>query len=545
MPTLVPGRKHQKCLELGFVLIAGMPTAWAADFIYTVQPGDHPWNLAQRYLKRPAFSSRLLHLNQIADDHRLMPGTRLRIPQEWIKLQSAQVHLLAVYGETSLGQGSGPPRAAVPGELLQANAVLRTGASGSATLGFADDSRVLLGHDSELRMTQARSGALGGASVVELVLLQGSLENQITPVGNTGGRFEIQTPAAVAAVRGTNFRVRTQRQQLHTEVLNGTVAVSNARGKANAGAGQGLVTENNQPPGQVMALLPAPSLDGIPERVQRLPIDLPLPGLAGAVAYRTQLAPDASFSVVVSDETSSAPRLRARDLPDGNYILRVRAADAQGLEGHFSQRALTVQARPEPPLLIAPTASAVTELARPMFRWTQAQPHWRYRLQITDIASGTSQDEQVVDSDVSPLSQRELPAGQYSWRVAAIDPVKGQGPWGDGQMFRRVLPGPGVTPTEAVDGELNLHWSAQPQSAHYHLQVGPDEAFATPQVDAQTDLPQYHLSGLAAGAYQVRVRAVGTDGYVGPWGSTQRFVVPQAQQPWWSLVLVLAVIGLL
>ena len=192
MLTIV-GRKHQRCLELGFVLIASMPTAWAADFIYTVQPGDHPWNLAQRYLKGPVFSSRLLQLNQIADDHRLMPGTRLRIPQEWIRLQSAQVHLLAVYGETTLGQGSGLPRAAVPGELLQANMVLRTGASGSATLGFADDSRVLLGHDSELRMTQARSGTLGRASVVELVLLQGSLENQITPVGNTGGRFEIKT----------------------------------------------------------------------------------------------------------------------------------------------------------------------------------------------------------------------------------------------------------------------------------------------------------------------------------------------------------------
>ena len=314
----IVGRKHQKCLELGFVLIASMPTAWAADFIYTVQPGDHPWNLAQRYLKRPAFSSRLLQLNQIADDHRLMPGTRLRIPQEWIRLQSAQVHLLAVYGETTLGQGNSLPRAAVPGELLQANAVLRTGASGSATLGFADDSRVLLGHDSELRMAQARSGTLGRASVVELVLLQGSLENQITPVGNSGGRFEIQTPAAVAAVRGTHFRVRSQRQQLHTEVLSGAVAVSNVRGKASAGAGQGLVTENDQPPGSVAALLPAPSLDGVPALVQRLPIDLPLPSLAGAVTYRTQLAPDASFSVVVSDETSSAPRLRAGDLADGN-----------------------------------------------------------------------------------------------------------------------------------------------------------------------------------------------------------------------------------
>ncbi len=28
-------------------------------FIYTVVPGDHPWNLAQRYLRDPAFGLRL------------------------------------------------------------------------------------------------------------------------------------------------------------------------------------------------------------------------------------------------------------------------------------------------------------------------------------------------------------------------------------------------------------------------------------------------------------------------------------------------------
>lgn len=532
-------------LGLTLALLSVLHGARAADFLYTVQPGDHPWNLAQRYLQRPAMGARLLQLNQIPDEYRMMPGTRLRIPHAWLKLQSAEVRLLAVYGETAMAQGAGPARAAVPGELMAVQSVLRTGATGSATLGFADGSRVLLRRDSELRLAQAQQRVLGKTSMVELVLLAGSLENQVTPLGESGGRFEIRTPAAVAAVRGTDFRLQAHGSQLRTEVLSGAVSVANAQGQIKAAAGQGSVAEGGQPPGPPTPLLAPPSLDGVPERVQRLPIDLPLLALSGALAYRTQLAPDASFSVTVSDETSSAPRLRARDVPDGNYMLRVRATDAQGLEGLSAQRALVVHARPEPPLLIEPASQAVTEAARPLFRWTQAQATWRYRLQVLGLGNDEVVDEQTVASGVGPAPQQDLPAGRYRWRVAAIDPQKGQGPWGDAQEFRRVLPGPGVAPAEVSEGALTLRWSAQAQAARYRLQVARDDTFSVPLLDLLSESPQHRLSELAPGEHHVRVQAIGADGYTGPWGSTQRFVVPEAsRQPWWALLLLLPLLGL-
>lgn len=532
-------------LGLTMTLLLALHGAQAADFIYTVQPGDHPWNLAQRYLKRPALSARLLELNQVPDEHRMMPGTRLRIPHAWLKLQSAEVRLLAVYGETAMVQGASPARLAVPGELMAVQSVLRTGATGSATLGFADGSRVLLRRDSELRLAQAQQRALGKVGLVELVLLAGSLENQVTPLGESGGRFEIRTPAAVAAVRGTDFRLHTHGSKARTEVLSGAVSLTNAQGQIRAEGGQGSVVEGGQSPTPPMPLLGAPSLDGVPERVQRLPIDLPLRALNGAIAYRTQLAPDANFNVAVSDEVSTSPRLRARDVPDGTYVMRVRATDAHGLEGLSAQRTLVVHARPEPPLLIAPTSQAVTEAARPLFRWTQAEPTWRYLLQVMDSVSGDIVDEQSVAGGLSPAPQLDLPAGRYRWRVAAIDPQKGQGPWGDAQEFRRVLPGPGVEPAEVSDGALTLRWSAQPQAARYRLQVARDDTFSAPLVDLLSESPQHRMTELTPGEHQVRVQAIGADGYTGPWGGTQRFVAPEAsRQPWWALLLLLPLLGL-
>ncbi|MEO8729444.1 MAG: LysM peptidoglycan-binding domain-containing protein, partial [Rhodoferax sp.] len=88
MPIHLP---HFRRLQTGLIGLVLWGTPWwamAADFIYTVQPGDHPWNLAERYLKRPSLALALRQRNQIADDHRIPPGTQLRIPKDWLKLES-------------------------------------------------------------------------------------------------------------------------------------------------------------------------------------------------------------------------------------------------------------------------------------------------------------------------------------------------------------------------------------------------------------------------------------------------------------------------
>ncbi|MCB2003044.1 MAG: LysM peptidoglycan-binding domain-containing protein, partial [Rhodoferax sp.] len=88
------------------------------EFVYTVQVGDHPWNIAQRYLKDTSFAQQLTRLNRITNDRRVPPGTQLRIPAPWLKLQSTRIRVLAAHGQAMVEQSGKPVRAAVAGEEL-------------------------------------------------------------------------------------------------------------------------------------------------------------------------------------------------------------------------------------------------------------------------------------------------------------------------------------------------------------------------------------------------------------------------------------------
>ncbi len=124
----------------------------AEEFIYTVQPGDHPWNIAQRYLRGTSDALKLTRLNRIANDRTVAPGTELRIPAQWLKLEAAAVRLLASSGDATVTRADGIQHAAVAGEFVRPGAMVRTGVRSSATLVFDDGSRVMMRQASELHV---------------------------------------------------------------------------------------------------------------------------------------------------------------------------------------------------------------------------------------------------------------------------------------------------------------------------------------------------------------------------------------------------------
>ncbi len=522
----------------------------ADDFVYNVQSGDHPWNIAQRYLKDTSYATRLVRLNKIINDRTVAPGTELRIPADWLRLQSTRVHLVATQGEAMLVSGSGS-RSAQSGDELLPGYRLRTGPKASALLEFDDGSRVMLRQASELRLSRAEQRVLDGGKLVEIELLRGGLENIIMPSQSQANRFEIRSPSAIAAVRGTKFRVNATEDSTWTEVLEGAVEVSNMAGAARANAGFGTVAKRGRAPDPALPLLPAADVSELPQRLEQLPINWPLPEVPGAVGYRTQIAPDSRFETIVSDEATERPRARALDVPDGNYVLRVRAIDAQGLEGLTNERAIEVYARPEPPLLIEPEPGQQTTSSRPAFRWTRANAIWNYRLEIHPAAGdagGTPLHAQTIVAAGQAELGIDLAPGQYRWRMASIVPSSGrQGPWGDLQPFRRILPSPALEPPVVMSGNTSVRWPAVPHAIAYELQLARDnETFELALLEGRSDVPQFHLLDLAPGAYQIRLRAIAADGFAGPWGRPQQFGVPQPPPPpapepehWRALLLLL------
>lgn len=525
-----------------------------AEVLYPMTPGDNPWSVSERYLVDMAYWPRVIKLNGLRNARQIKPGTTLRIPIAWLRTEPAWAEVLHHHGAVDLRTVDGQTPPARTGLRLGAASRIVTGALGNITLKLEDGSVFLVRPDSEVLIERLSrpvwpAGAAGRPGVqLRLTLSRGAVDNLVRPQ-TAAGHYEIKTRAAVAAVRGTEFRISADEASTRTEVLGGRVVVGNAQGQALLPGGSGTLARTGQPPEAPRPLLDGPGLDDVPTRVERFPIDLPLRAVAGAVRYRSQLLPVDAAQGLLADQVASAARVRLPDMPDGDYRLQVRAIDAHGLEGRPTERLLHVDARPFPPLPLKPAPEGTTTELRPRLEWTQSTTGPReVLLQLSRAADFTGEVIAMSLPDVGhALAPQDLVPGTWHWRVAAVTADEGRGPWGDGQPFRRVVPGPGAEAPQAQDGQLVLRWPRASGAARYRVEVVSTQAGASPLADVTQAAVQLTLPEPAPGTYTVRVQGIDDDGQPGPWGPPQQFTVSEPPPPprwdflWLLLPLLLAV----
>lgn len=520
---------------------AAMPGA--AEFIYTVRPGDHAWNIAERFLSDRRHWHDLRQLNRLADD-RLRPGRVLRIPLPWLRLVTQEARIVQVSGPVTLQRPDRRAETAQPGTVLPPGAWLRTPGQGSALLQMSDGSRVLVRPDSELRLlpldagqmaalTQATEPAPRPASAasasppmrpaVRIELLRGGLENIVQPqAGPT--RFEVRTPSAITVVRGTAFRIAADEQGSRTEVEHGRVEVrapGDGGPTVDVGQARGSRTERGQPPRPAVPLLPAPDLASLPARLSPAGVLAALaPAQPGAVAYRLQWLDDRDEPPrLISDEVTEQPRLARQAPADGPYRVRLRAIDADGLEGLSAEHALTI-ATPEVPRAVLPPPDGWMPSGRPLMQWTVAEGVQAYRVQVGQDA-GFSRLVAQADVDLAQWQAPRLPPGAYHWRVAGVEHLPdGQTRTGPFTPSRRLnVPwGPPVLEGARLDDRLRLNWTEGEPGACVQLQIARDDDFRDVLLDepvhgTATSLPRPPRPG----RYLARIRALTADGGTSEW----------------------------
>lgn len=523
------------------LLLAMLPVARAADWVYVVRPGDNPWTITERYLDGVRYWPALLEYNDIRDPTHIAPGTRLRVPRAWLRRERQPVQVTAVNGEVSVERRHEPRQALQADTVLGVGDVLVTAPDGSVELRFADGSRLYLRGGSELRIQ--RSERIPHTRIMRnrVQLPHGRSESRVP--GASGGRFEIDTPAAVTTVRGTHFRVKADAAQASTEVIEGSVRVANEAARVALGPQTGTVALKGRAPMRARALLASPDLSGVPTELDRVPFVFSLPPLAGATRYRLQMADGAEFSTLLADTVFESPLLRSPALADGRYYLRVRGIDAGQLEGLDAVRSVVVNARPEPPFLSEPAPAQQLADGAAVFRWTRSTvAGTTYRFQL-------SADEafQQLHTDVAPIDGNEvrlsppLPPGDYAWRAAAIDPVEGQGPFSDTQTFRVLAPGPALPPPSVSEDEIEFRWRTAGSGVSYEFQLARDEGFEDLVLAQALPGAEIKLPRPAAGVYYVRARTVYPDGTVSAYATPQRIDV--ADRPnYWPLLIVPVII---
>ena len=501
----------------------------------TLRPGDTLIGISQRYLEQPARWPELKRLNRIANDRRLRPGSQLRIPVDWLRWSELPADVVYVNG---LVTGNNGPLSV--GMQLKAGDSFDTGTQGSLTLRFADGAVAVFAPATRAGLGVSRQALLGGVRATRIELQRGAVDTTVVPLQDPASRFDIRTPRVVTAVRGTRFRVAVQDEASRHEVLSGQVALTGASPQPQGvGPGEGVRAEGGVL-GAVTRLLAPPDLAPLPRRMERTAQPLQLDPMAGAAGWRWQVAGDSGFGRLLQDVKTSTPDWVLAGLPDGDYHLRVRAADAQGLEGREAQLAFVLAAQPEPPLRISPPGGA-SVVAGATLAWAEVADAPAYHLQLARDAGFT---DLVLERPGSASNrfvlEASLPPGPYRWRLATQRKDGTRGPFGDAGSFV-VLEPSAVAPPQLGDGVVVLAWSGPSGFAH-QIQVSSDASFSSTEFDQVVQGTSLGLPGLKPGAYQVRTRIVLPDGSNGPWSAVQRFEVPAPApppRPWYLLLLLL------
>ncbi|HMZ84679.1 MAG TPA: FecR domain-containing protein [Rhodocyclaceae bacterium] len=529
--------RHAFLQGVGFILPGLLLPAQAQDMQHVVRAGENPWTISAQLLRSMAFWPRLVSYNRIADPLRIAPGTVLRIPEAWLAQRAAAARVLGLEGEVTMTDPAGRTVRLSPGDLVPQGARIATGAQDSLSLGLIDNSRVLIKSGSEIRLEANAEDVRGKRRNILFDLRRGAVENDVERRSSSGGRFEIRTPAAVAAVRGTRFRIAAQDENTSAEVLDGGVDLRNVQGSVELKAGYASRVAAQSAPQPARPMLPAPDLGALPARIERVPTDLGIAPLAGATGYRSQIGYDEQMAALLFDQTTALPVARVRDLPDGEYLLRVRGVDADGLEGFDATRRITIDARPEPPFAIAPADDTQLSDPRPAFKWTRRDGTLTYRFQLARDAAFAQplHDRSDIRGDTVALDD-DLAPGEYFWRIAAIDEREGQGPFGSVQRLRRV-PGAPALKVQSDGQKPAVRWQPGGPDERFQLQVAREPGFAAPVVDLTLSTPDAPLPALESGQYYLRARTIAGDGYVGDWGPVQQFDIKGGLSP--ALLLLL------
>jgi hypothetical protein len=527
-----------------------VPPAWANDvWRYEVKPGDSLWTISERYLSGTAHWRKLRDLNKVPDPERLVPGSKLIIPLEWLRVTPRGATVAAINGAATISRHDGARSDAIVGARLQTNDTIETAASANVVLNFDDGARLVLLAESELKLVLVRSYAGPDIFDTRVRLIKGRAENLVPK--NADRRYQMESPTAITSVRGTGFRVQsdavTRPPLTRVEVLDGGVGVRNDRGAQNLGGGFGTIVEQGKPPAPAIRLLPAPDVSALPALVDRVPVEFAMGAVDGAVGFVMQVARTESFEPLLFQSDAPARRLRGPDLPDGNYIARIRSVDRNGLEGFAAEHRFKLDARPVAPTTISPPVGANLAEERPSFAWSRNPEATRYHFQLATDATFTRLVHEDATLTVPNIAApMDLAPGRYFWRAAGID-AEGRGPWTDPQAFRRLPPGPALDRQPGVSkAEVTLSWRAGDPGQTWQIQVASDESFAKPLHDRRATEPQTMIPRPAPGRYYLRARTIEPDGEAGPFGSAQSFDVPapppEPKQPVWLLFLLLALI---
>lgn len=335
--------------------------------------------------------------------------------------------------------------------------MLETGPDAVVTVELPDGSRLRIAPASAVRLERLRRYH-DEQAIDALIRLERGRVEAIAQPGRTRP-FLIRSPHATAAIRGTEFRVGALDKIATTEVLNGAVAWSGAGPGAAVSAGFGSTADSQGKVSEPRPLLPpAPDLREVGRTVETISSRIAFAPVAGAAAYRIEVAADERFERPLFESVGAEPLVVLDSRQDGVHFVRVRAIDPLQLEGYDARAQVLVNARPIAPQPQQPANGRIYFETAAVLQWHPVAGVQGHRVQLAANAdfSRILLDRQLPSAQWE-VSASDVGQGSRFWRVASLDASGRSGPFGVVRRLEwRAIP---TAPTVTVDGErIQLHW---------------------------------------------------------------------------------------
>jgi hypothetical protein len=391
---------------------------------YTVRPGDNLITLGKTHLINPDDWKTLQQLNQVNNPYLMPVGKVLQIPLSLVKQGPASAEVIFVSGYAHLQESAKSSKALAVGDKLGPGANIVTKDNSKVVIQFADGSTTEMASNSKLSL-DSMSLYSGGAMVdTKLRLQNGQIETHANPEHIDGNGMQVITPSAIAAVRGTKFRVTADQKVTTQETLDGQVALDASNQQVIVNKGYGSKATFGQPPIPPVVLLSAPNTVGFNTQYSSLPVSFELPAMQGAVAWAARVAMDKQFDHLVAEGETLDNQLVFADLPDGQLYLNLRAKDKENIAGYEAIHTFVLNARPFQPELVSPAFNSTVRESRPVLQWRNVEDADFYSVSIATDATFKEIVETAQVKELDYKIQKDLIEGQYFWRVSSVTKLK-------------------------------------------------------------------------------------------------------------------------
>ena len=545
--------KKEKQNKLIFVLLSILAffvplSAYAFDeevVEIVVEEGDYLIKLGEEYLENPHRWKEVARINHLKNPDLIHPYQIIVIPVRLLRGIPSDGVVEFVQGDVTMQARDGQEWASLLlHDQVKEGSKIRTGDQSAVEIVFENGSSCFQKSNTLVGFLSVRKK--GNSYEQRLYLQTGRTITRILKATGREPRFEIKTPSAVCAARGTVFRTSVDSyDHTRSEVLEGKTDVEAATQKYLVSEGEGTLVRKGEPPLKPKKLLPPPKLKQASTIYNKLPLRFAFELVEGAVSYRISIAKDRDGKDSIYEKMVQPGELiEIQDMDDGTYFLHALGIDEIGLECLPSEPVeIRVRTNPLPPFVSLPVSSAEYREKSLQCNWLAVMDAVAYHLQIAGDHEFNRVLEESPDIAGTAYKTRELDYGSYYFRIRSVAEDGYEGAWSDTIPFAVVPhpPAPSLEKPEVDKKEIHIRWQDLGEGMSYHFQMAGDQDFSLVLIDRSLGKPETVIQKpVDSGIYYIRVSAIDPQGYEGKFSKPQSFTIKEG-----SLLVFLGVVGTL